>query len=94
MPKEVINFARDERGSRGKGVESSIHWGGPTGADYVQLGFEFDVEQMTGYLAGIATGGAPQRRGIFYTDPLERSEVQKLIRVTKRARDAVFGADE
>jgi hypothetical protein len=42
-------------------------------------------KEKTGYL---------QESWQFYTVSLKRDEAQKIIRVTRRARDAVFDADE
>jgi len=97
MPKEKIKFPSYIEGPDGSalppGPECAIHWSGEAGG-YAQISFEFDVKAMREYLDQLAKNSPMDSRAIFYTETLTRPELQNLIRTAKRARDAVFGADE
>lgn len=96
MPKEQINYPTVHEAPDGSiplGPEISLHWssGGPA---YAQLAFGFDVKSMRDYLDQLAKDSPTDSRAIFYTEELRRPELQTMIRAAKRARDAVYGADE
>lgn len=96
MPKEQINYAPHVElpdGTTPISPEVSLHWssGEP---HFAQIGFEFSVKDMTAYLARLAKDSPTDHRATFYTAELTRPELQRMIRAGKRARDAVFGADE
>lgn len=97
MPKEQINYSpaiQLESGSLSvPGTEASLHWSSNAGG-YAQLAFEFDVQAMLNYLAQLRKDSPGDSRAVFYTLELSRHELQTLIRAAKRARNAVFGADE
>lgn len=88
MPKEIINHQPEDRTA----VEVSVHWSGT--AEYAQLAFGFDVAWMIEYLTDLQGNDLNIVRTQVFTDPLPRSEMQTLIRSAKRARNAVYGADE
>lgn len=91
LPKENINYDRNEPETLAP--EFSLHWsGGPAGV--VQLGVEFDIKVMQDLLSMLAKNSPTDKRTSIYSIGLERDEVQRMIRAGKRARDAVFGADE
>jgi len=96
VPKEQINYAPHVILPDGKtpiAPEVSIHWS-PGDAGYVQVGMEFSVDDMLGYLNQLRKDSPMDHRATFYTDTLKRPDLQKLIRVARRARDAVYGGDE
>lgn len=84
MPKEIVNFADPDEAS------VSIHWSGPD--ETVQVGVRIPREALEKYLAGMK--GSPDRFVEWYSPPLSRPDMQRLIRAGRRARDHVFGADE
>ena len=110
MPKEQINYPYHltevlevgENGKRSPEVvvhrnpSLCVHW---TKDQDVQISIEYDIETLRDLVAEYDKGGFlgetehPDRVKL-YTPPFERSNLQKPIRVTKRARDDVFGADE
>jgi hypothetical protein len=96
MPKEKINYPPYIEGPDGAlspGAEITIHWssGEPR---HAQIGFEFDVGNMLAYLTRLRVDSPMDSRATFYTSELSRDDLQRMIRAGKRARDAVFGADE
>jgi hypothetical protein len=69
-----------------------VHW---SPDENLQFSMELEVHQVEEYLADLKKEGGDMPYSIsFYTPSLSREEAQKVIRVTKRARNAVFGADE
>lgn len=109
MPKEKITFinpkAWPEADADGVVVlreepvppQVAIHW--DTNLGDVQLSISVGVDDLrkiiADYDAGIRYGGedGEDRIGIL-TEGLDRSELQRLIRHSRRARDAVYGSDE
>lgn len=83
MPKEVINHAIEEN----SGAEVSIHW-----SHEVQVGIAIPTEALQNYVRDLDPAKDPVVH--WYSPPLTRGEVQKLIKTTRRSRDAVYGADE
>ncbi len=96
MPKEQINYAPVVTLPDGTTLiapEISLHWsGGPAG--YAQLGMEFSVSDMLGYLNHLLKGSPTDSRATFYTPELTRPDLQRLVKAARRARDVVFDADE
>lgn len=84
-----------------------VHWTAATreGAEgtpdegFAQIELSVHVETLRRMLseadvsAGFGPEHAPTQLG-FFTRSLTRAETQKLIRVSRRARDQVFGGDE
>lgn len=95
MPKEQINYDRtpDIDGVSSLAPEFSLHWNSGPG-EVVQLGVEFDVKVMREHLDLLAKHSPTDKRTAVYSAGLERDDIQKMIRAGKRARNAVFGADE
>ena len=98
MPKENINYplAIEDATTglmRPPGPEFSLHWS-PGDAGYVQVGVEFNVDDMLTYLNQLRKDSPLDSRAQLYSDILNRADLQRTIRAAKRARDAVFGADE
>lgn len=91
MPKVEINYDREHPHSLA--AEFTLHWNGGPG-EIAQLGVEFDVQVMRDHLAEIAKHSPTDKRTSIYSIGLDRAELQRMIRAAKRARDAVFGADE
>lgn len=60
---------------------------------HVQLSIEFTREQWLSNLRTLQEDEAITRRAIF-TDSLARHEINHLIRILRRARDAAYGSDE
>jgi hypothetical protein len=89
MPKEQINYEPTNTDA----IEASLHWSSEAGG-YAQIAFEFDVQMMRDYLAQLSRDSPTDSRTIYYTPELSRHELQTLIRGAKRARNAVYGADE
>lgn len=87
MPKEIVNHADSE-------ASFSLHWSGPEGGQTLQLGISIPRKDIEKYVDGLRDAESPDHSVEWYSPPLERFEVQRLIRSAKRARDAVFGADE
>lgn len=77
-----------------------IHWDGVRGN--VQLSFDMDPDVLSEIVStrntehpDIAFGGDEREgRAVFFTSTLSRSDLQRLIRHARRARDAAYGADE
>jgi hypothetical protein len=87
MPKEIINYTDDA-------ASFSVHWSGPEGGQVLQLGITIPRKSIEEYIRGLESAKSGDHVVEWYSFPLERGEVQRLIRAAKRARDAVFGADE
>lgn len=106
MPREQINFPEarkthfgsiDENGVTEQGFELSndpsvhVNWHnvGNDHDGHVQVSLECD----RAYLASFSDVPDDDRRSL-YSPVLSRSDVNKLIRVLKRARDQAYGRDE
>jgi len=61
-------------------------------AEWVQVAIEMTPEKWK-ELSDIAQGDGIDHYSI-YTDVLSRTEINKMIRTLRRARDAAYGADE
>lgn len=106
MPKEYINYPVPVRiespdtGDGKAGVEVlppgsqvGIHWDG--NHETVQLSLDIDWDLLQRIVESHkAPGGQYGDRVIFYTESLSRDDLQRLVKHTRRARDAVFGSDE
>lgn len=83
------------------GPRIQIHWDSQHGT--VQLSMDMDWDVLQHYVdirrsdpaawRGEDEGAMPNR-AIFYTEGLDRGDLQRLVKHTRRARDAAFGADE
>lgn len=96
MPKEQINFAPYRYGQDGTtpvSAEVSINWIGGDQA-YAQIGVELSIDDVEQHVKQVRKDSPGDARVTFYTEPLTRPELQRLIRAARRARDAVFDADE
>lgn len=108
MPKEQINFPNPahEVEDLGTGERTSapmeprlrVHWSSAEQA-YVALSIDIDWETLQEYVDKRrenpdAYWGEHDDRYELYTDLLDRADLQRLIKHTRRARDAVYGADE
>lgn len=79
-----------------------LHWDGTHGTVQLSLDVDWDVLQEMvkvrqenpdkGWF-GEDEGNFPNRT-TFYTGALDRADLQRLIKHTRRARDAAFGSDE
>lgn len=76
----------------------ALHW--QANQDTPQLSFSMDADVLASI---VATRGnetpdhalvAEPGRAVFYTATLGRSDLQRLIKAARRARDAAYGADE
>jgi hypothetical protein len=68
----------------------SLHWDNNT----VQLGVTIDVKSLSEYLDAVKKDSPTDRTIDWYTVPITRPELNKLIRTARRARDAAYGEDE
>ena len=59
---------------------------------FVQVAIEGDVSYFR--FAANTPDGVTSDRSTVYTEPLDRDEINKMIRTLRRARDQVFGRDE
>lgn len=93
MPKTIINYPSY---SEPFGLAFSIHWdnASPASGGAAQLSVQFTVAELREHLQKLEKDSPGDVRSIIYSEALERDELQKLIVSTRRARDAVFGADE
>lgn len=102
MPKEQITFARVQEGVTGStdpdvptvtltriDPEIRIVWNRES---YVQLEFEADVSFFDSLAK--SENGPDVSRISAYTPSLTREEINRFIRVLRRARDAAYGKDE
>lgn len=78
-----------------------LHWDGKNGTVQVSLDVDWDVLQAMVKArqenpdANFADDNSfLLNRVTFYTGALERDDLQRLLRITRRARNAVFGVDE
>lgn len=78
-----------------------LHWDGKNGTIQISLDVDWDVLQemvkarQDNPNANFADDNSfLLNRVTFYTGALDREDLQRLLRVTRRARNAVFGADE
>lgn len=103
MPREQINypsayFEMDADTGVSKKVapaDSALHVSWDT-TGTLQIGYETDRKTAAEILDARSPhfdGGEPSR-AVMYTPVLSRSEVNKLIRVLRRARDQAYGKDE
>lgn len=101
MPREQINYpdlsVSKEPSSPGAGVtyhESALHvsWHPDrNGVGIVQIAVEADPNYLR---MAVDSPNELDGRTSVYTPVLERAELNKLIRVLKRARDQAYGRDE
>lgn len=68
-----------------------LHWEEDT---HFQVSLEIDLASLQEYVRMVSEGDDPPKTVSFYTPALNRRETQKLISTARRARNAVFGADE
>ena len=87
MPKESINWSHDPND---RSMKASVHWGQ---AGEVQIGVVIDRKAISEYLADMDRTKSPDTEIRWFTEPMDRGEVQNGIKALRRARDAVFGAD-
>jgi hypothetical protein len=104
MPKEKLNYERTERRSEasqlsgiGDHIEAAgwdemqplvrAHWNPD---NYVQLSIEIDKSMVERSLKE----QADDPHVTFWSVPMERGEIQNAVKVLRRARNQVFGADE
>lgn len=77
-----------------------LHWDGRNGTVQLSLDIDFDVLQemvktrKENPEANFGEDGPFPNRVTFYTGALTRNDLQQLVKTTRRARNAVFGADE
>jgi hypothetical protein len=67
-----------------------VCWSPLHDAGYVQIGFEAD----RGFVAEALREGIDADRITLFTTELSRDELNRLIRMTRRSRDAAYGRDE
>ena len=104
MPKEKLNYERTERRSEEHPLPGSsdriegqvwdemlplvtVHW---TPDQYAQLSVRLDAAQVKRLLD--QAEDEPYLE--FFTETLDRREMNNAVRVLRRARNAVHGADE
>lgn len=88
MPQESINYPEPYE------AQLSIHWSGSTGGQVAQVGLAIPTKELRQYLEGMTAGESPDHHVFWYTPRLTRDELNKLIRIARRARNAVYGTDE
>lgn len=107
MPKEKINYIQPmdmpEPGPDGVIVlergevdpQLCIHWGR---SDVVQISLTLTVEDLREILSawdqGIRFGDAMDDEIPLYSGSLNRGDLQRLIKFSRKARDVTYGADE
>lgn len=99
MPKEYINYPRSFETESGEempaGSQVTLHWDGNYGT--IQLSIDIDVETFLGIADSVRDGtffAEKAGRVPIFTEALGRSDLQRLIKHARRARDSAFGADE
>lgn len=100
MPREQINYPGAQVQTdlaTGKletiaAAEPALHvnWH-PAPAGHVQVAFEADPSYLK---IALESPNEENGRTSMYSPVLERAEINKLIRVLRRARDAAYGRDE
>lgn len=100
MPREQINYPpvlapTNEYPARPDGagptwIDPSVRVEWNAQAGYVQIAMEIERHQIVGLLRDNTTDQLLS----MYTPGLDRSEINKMIRVLRRARDAAYGKDE
>lgn len=82
-----------------EGPEFAIHWGSQDGAGNFQLAFAIPIETLREQLRLYDDPESPYAitdtlKMFFYSEQISRDQANALIRATRRARNAVYGADE
>lgn len=105
MPREQINYpspsiprdpdAPEDCDEMWTDAALHVHWG--SGFDEnitssVQIAFEADPVYLR--FAAEHAGDNETARPVLFSPTLERSEINKLIRTLRRARDQAYGRDE
>lgn len=103
MPREQINYPStaysvsgapgDPEGITYRDPELHVNWhnDGVTGQGFIQVSLNIDTVQLE-HLSKRRDGKVSHQA--IYTPVLTRSEVNKLIRVLRTARDKAYGRDE
>ena len=110
MPKEQINFpawqktlhglpalaGSDEGATADVDDTMFVRWNASDDGDgYIQLTFvHYEPQPWVDYEAAVAWPPGDLSASERYYGPLSRSEINRLIRVLRRARDAAYGRDE
>lgn len=89
MPQENINYPDPT----GTDAGLSIHWSKADAGGTAQVGVAIPTEALREYLEGMDPK-TEDHTIYWYTPTLTREELNKLIRIARRARTAVYGADE
>lgn len=83
------------------GPRLQLHWDARHGTVQVSMDIDWDVlQRYVDYRRSNPDGytgedeGLMPNRATFYTEGLDRADLQRLVKQTRRARDAAFGADE
>lgn len=78
-----------------------LHWDGKNGTIQLSLDIDWDVlQEMVHARQALPEGTFAddnsflRNRVTFYTGSLNRNDMQQLVRTARRARNAVYGADE
>lgn len=78
-----------------------MHWDGKNGTIQLSLDIDWDVlQEMVHARQALPEGTFAddnsflRNRVTFYTGALNRNDLQQLVRTARRARNAVYGADE
>lgn len=74
-----------------EGSAVSLHWS--RDAEYVQIGIEAPRKFWDSFIQGYDSSKELHRYEL-YTESLTRKEINDLIKVLRRARDAAYGTDE
>lgn len=96
MPKQVINYPGYAE-EHPFALALSLHWSDkPSGAigDGPQFSIQFNVEALAEHLKRLQQDSPTDKRSIIFSEPLDRSELQMMVRTARRARDGAFGGDE
>ena len=90
MPREQINHPNDSLETEGSWRDPivQVYWSAQSTGSHVQLSLEVDP----GYLQAIYDPDALTTT--IYSPALSRSELNKMIKALRRARDSAYGRDE
>ena len=106
MPREQINYPplleqNEEKQAAPPGREgerwrdSAVHVGwhadGEGGNGHVQMALESDLSYLR---MALESPNEPEGRTSMYSPVLNRAEINRLIKMLRRARDAAYGRDE
>lgn len=96
MPREYIQGTDDYEATR---PNFELHWSADEAGGNAQISMSIKIKELRSFLAEWdamehTNGESEEDWGWFFSDQLSRPQLNKTIRVLRRMRNAVYGADE